>query len=208
MSELFTLSDLINHLIKTHALTTPSIIKSFHNIDRREFVGTNNIPMAYHDSPLSIGYSQTISQPTTVAHMLEWLQPQEGEAILDIGSGSGWTTTLLADSVGPTGTVLGLERSPELVKFGNNNLNKYSFSHAKIEKASSSLGKENTKFNRILVSAAAPHFTPSLLDQLFTNGTLVIPIKHAIHIIKKTSSTTYNETKHEGYSFVPLHIES
>ena len=72
-------------------------------------------------SPLPIGFGQTISQPTTVKFMLSWLDAMPGDEVLDIGSGSGWTSALLADIVGPQGIVYAVERIPELVKFGRDN---------------------------------------------------------------------------------------
>src|SRR3989338_8071025 len=105
---------LIDDLIGGGYLKTPLIIEAFKKIDRADFVSENLRDEAYENYPLPIGFDQTISQPLTVAFMLELLQPQPGEKILDIGSGSGWTTTLLAFCVGKEGRGFGLERIPEL----------------------------------------------------------------------------------------------
>jgi len=116
--------ELIKHLIARNVLKTKAIIDAFQAVDRIDFVPLKYLDEAYGDYPLPIGYGQTISQPFTVAFMLELLQPQKGDKILDVGSGSGWTTALLAHIVQEEGSVRGIELIPELVAFGKKNLNK------------------------------------------------------------------------------------
>jgi protein-L-isoaspartate(D-aspartate) O-methyltransferase len=101
--------ELIDSMIYSGVLKTPKIIKAFEKIDRRYFVPKQFLDNIYVDAPLPIGKNQTISQPTTVAFMLELLDAQEGDDILDIGSGSGWTTALLSEIVGESGSVRGLK---------------------------------------------------------------------------------------------------
>ncbi len=129
--------ELVEHLIKRGVLKTPKIIEAFKKIDRKDFVKEEFLEEAYFDTPLPIGFGQTISQPYTVAFMLELLEPKEGDTVLDIGSGSGWTTALLAYIVGNKGKVIGVERIKELVEFGKKNLAKYKFKNAHIELAKS-----------------------------------------------------------------------
>ena len=86
--------DLINYLKNgTRVLKNSEIKKYFEKINRADFVREEYKMEAYENYPLPIGYGQTISQPTTVAFMLELLNPQKGDKVLDVGSGSGWTTT-------------------------------------------------------------------------------------------------------------------
>ena len=110
--------NLIDSLIKDGYLKTPEIIEAFKAIDRANFVSNELKGDAYLNVPLSIGFGQTISQPLTVAFMLELLQPKKGEKILDVGAGSGWTIALLAFIVGDPpaggGKIIGVERIPEL----------------------------------------------------------------------------------------------
>lgn len=91
-----TLDGLVRHLRHSAVLKSPQIIEAFLKIDRKDFVPGKWQSEAYEDYPLPTLLGQTISQPWTVAFMLELLQPQAGQKILDIGFGSGWTTALLA----------------------------------------------------------------------------------------------------------------
>jgi len=195
---------LINELIAKGVLYSPYIIEAFKYIDRAGFVSNSLLGDIYGDYPLQIGYGQTISQPSTVAMMLEMLQPQEGEKILDIGSGSGWTTSLLAFIVKQKGFVTGVERVEELVEIGKKNLAKYNFSNAKIIQNSDALGVQDEKFDRILVSAAADELPYELLKQLKQNGKLIIPIKNFIYEVTKLNNEQIKIVKHYGFSFVPL----
>ena len=197
-------SSLINHLINSDALKSSNIIEAFEHIDRIDFVLDPTVPDVYEDYPLQIGYQQTISQPTTVAMMLEMLQPKEGQKILDIGSGSGWTTALLSYIVGDRGWVTGLERVDSLVNFGNANLNKYRFKNSEIIQAKDELGIVGEKFDRILVSAAAEDFPANLAKQLKIGGKLVIPVKNSIYEITKKEDGELKAIEHYGFRFVPL----
>jgi protein-L-isoaspartate(D-aspartate) O-methyltransferase len=136
--------------------------------------------------------------------MLEMLKPQKGDYILDIGSGSGWTTALLAYIIKENGFVTGLERIDELVEFGSYNLAKYNFNNAKIVKAEDKLGIPSKRFDKILVSAAAETFPYMLLDQLKPNGKLVIPVQNSVFEVKKDQNGDIIYKEHYGFSFVPL----
>ncbi|MDO8453879.1 MAG: protein-L-isoaspartate O-methyltransferase [Sulfurimonas sp.] len=197
-------SELTENLIDIGVLSTKNIIEAFQNVDRADFVRDSTAPDIYEDYPLQIGHGQTISQPRTVAMMMEMLSPKEGEKILDIGSGSGWTTALLAFIVGESGSVTGVERVRELVKFGNSNLAKYNFSNAKIIQARAKLGIVGEEFDRILVSAAADEFPYELTAQLKIGGKLVIPVRDSVYEIRKNESGKLEAREHYGFSFVPL----
>ncbi len=197
-------TNLINHLINRDSLKSSNIIEAFRHIDRADFVLDPTVSDIYEDYPLQIGYHQTISQPTTVAMMLEMLCAKDGDDILDIGSGSGWTTALLSFIVGDKGSVTGLERVDSLVKFGNDNLKKYRFKNSKIIQAADELGIVGKKFDRILVSAAAEEFPSELTLQLKTGGKLVIPVKNSIFEITKKEDEKLELIEHYGFRFVPL----
>jgi len=112
---------LIDSLIEDGWLKTPRIIEAFRKIKRADFMSDDIKNLAELNEALPIGYGQTISQPLTVAFMLEQLQPEPCQKILDIGSGSGWTSALLAHIVGLEGKVIAIEIIPKLKEFGKRN---------------------------------------------------------------------------------------
>ncbi len=180
---------------------------AFAAIERHCFMPADNQHMADCDAPFAIGHAQTISQPTTVKHMLLWLAPEAGQRILDVGSGSGWSTALLAYLVGPTGTVFGVERIPILKRFGETNCRRFGSDNIEFFITETKLGlATHAPFDRILVSAAATDEIPGeLIDQLAPNGKLVIPVDNSIFELHKDAQGEIEYChEHVGYVFVPL----
>lgn len=198
---------LVDELVKDGRLNSEHVIKAFRAIDRADFVAPGYEGQAYVDTALPIGEGQTISQPTVVALMLEMLAPRPGEKILDVGSGSGWTTALLAHCIGRSGRVIGVELVPELVVFGRNNLAKYDLPHATISEAGDVMGNpDEAPYDKILVSAAASRAAPDdLVRQLAAPGAMVIPVQSAIVRIARDAHGNESRQRHEGFAFVPLH---
>ena len=193
-----------DHLKRSGVLRSETIVGAFESVNRADFVRPADKPFANRDHPMSIGHGQTISQPYTVAFMLELLSPQPGQKILDVGSGSGWTTAMLANITGEAGRVIGVERVPELVKFGSKNLAKYQFKNARIERALDSFGwPDEAPYDRILVSAEAVDIPEELIEQLKDGGTMVIPIGYSICKVIK-SGKKLDVSKYPGFIFVPL----
>ncbi|WP_294951683.1 class I SAM-dependent methyltransferase [Sulfurovum sp.] len=196
---------LVNAMITGGALRSPHIIKAFETIDRKYFVPEDFAEHIYVDAPLPIGKDQTISQPSTVAFMLELLGVQEGDRVLDIGSGSGWTTALLCAIVGGKGRVKGMERVDELVVQGQKNLAQFHFgSFCSIQKAGEHLGIPGETFDKILVSASADEIPEELFGQLKTGGVLVIPVRNSIFRFRKISPEQVSREEFPGFRFVPL----
>jgi len=199
---------LIDSLIKDGWLKTPRIIEAFKEIKRADFMPDNIKQLAEVNEALPIGQDQTISQPLTVAFMLEHLQPEAGDNILDIGSGSGWTSALLAQIVGSNGKVTAIEIIPELKEFGEKNVAKYKFIEKGIVEFICTDGskgyKKRAPFNRILASAAGSKIPKAWKEQLKIKGRIVAPVKNSIWILIKKSKKEFEETEYSGFAFVPL----
>lgn len=200
-----TMYTLVEDMIFSNMLKSPKIIDAFRAVDRKYFVPASFVEHTYIDAPIPIGNGQTISQPSTVAFMLEQLAPQEGDKVLDIGSGSGWTTALLCQIVGDTGSVIGLERVDALVEEGRNHLAAFNVhGHCSIKQAGKKLGLPGEQFDKILVSASADEIPEELFLQLKVGGILVIPVGESIYKFKKVTETHIEKEEFYGFVFVPL----
>lgn len=206
---------LVESLIKDGWLKTPRIIEAFKKIHRADFLPEDSKNFAEINSAFPIGFGQTISQPLVVAFMLEKLQPRKGEKILDVGSGSGWTTALLAEIVGPKGKVIGIEIVKELKNFGEQNVSKYNFVEKGIVEficADGSKGYPQTYsrpdfvegFDKILCSATAKEVPKVWKNQLKVEGRIVTPIGTSIWLFIKQSQKEFVEFEYPGFVFVPL----
>lgn len=203
-----------DYLIDCNVLKSQNLIEAFRVIERVDFVPEKFRHDADVNAPLSIGHGQTISQPLTVALMLEWLEPGSGQHVLDIGAGSGWQTAILAHVVSRSsgGSVIGLERVPELANFGQANLAKYGLvtgNIARIIAADGTTGwPPEAPYDRIVVAAAARSIPLALLKQLKIGGKLVIPVGgpdgQEIVVVDKIGRDAYKEQRHPGFAFVPF----
>ena len=176
-------------------------------IPRRSFLPKDVQHLASADQPLSIGHGATNSQPWTVQFMLELLHVADGAKILDVGSGSGWTTALLAQLTGPKGSVLGLDVVPELVTMGRANLAAFSMPWARIEQATEGMfgAPEEAPFDRILGWADAGEIPDELEAQLAVGGRLVVPASGVMWVVDRDHEGWHREPV-MGYrfAFVPL----
>ncbi|MEK9209369.1 MAG: protein-L-isoaspartate O-methyltransferase [Patescibacteria group bacterium] len=220
------LKNLIARLKIAGVLKTPAIIGAFLKIDRKDFLPENLKNLAYLDEALAIGEGQTISQPYTVAFMLELLEPKAGDKIMDIGAGSGWQTAILAEIVAAGGKTLGvststpsvkepaagkvyaIERLPELCAFGKDNVSKYNFIESGIvewfcQDASSGL-LQFMPFDKIIVAAEVDKIPESWKKQLKVGGKIVAPIKNSIWLFIKNSEAGWKTKEYPGFVFVPF----
>lgn len=200
----------------TSDTTQDRIAEAFARVPREPFLPTAERQNASANAPLSIGHGQTNSQPSTVADMLRLLDPQPGDTVLDLGSGSGWTSMLLAVLVGPTGRVLGVERHPELVESSQAAVEAVTaeitdgtpIAEAVIHEAiPGTLGLPGqAPFDRMLVSAGAESLPDQLVDQLAVGATMVIPVAgEMLRVVRDgREADELTITRHGWYRFVPL----
>ncbi|MBI3011479.1 MAG: protein-L-isoaspartate(D-aspartate) O-methyltransferase [Candidatus Omnitrophica bacterium] len=160
--------------IKARGLTDKRLLAAFHKVERHLFVPEELQQEAYEDRPLPIGLGQTISQPYMVALMTSLLRLQGHERVLEIGTGSGYQTAILAEL---TLEVFSVERLPELLPAVKRRLDALGYFNVHLSPGNGSLGwPEFAPYDAILIGAAAPEIPAPLLEQLTDTGRMVIPI--------------------------------
>lgn len=201
------LDGLITIMKKTGFLNEDKVELAIRKNPRHEFVPISLKDEAYGDAPLSIMKNQTISQPSVVARMTEWLDVREGQKILEIGCGSGWQTSILSYLVGH-GKVYSIERHSELVEFAKKNLDKLNINNVEVILGDGNLGlPDKAPFDRIMITAACKNIPEPLLEQLADNGLIIAPVgefQQSMILQKKTDNRIIEIKNQPGYVFVPL----
>lgn len=143
-------------------------------IPREEFVPREYRHQAYEDRPLPIGWEQTISQPYIIALMTEALELNGSEKVLELGTGSGYQTAILAELAG---SVVSVERVPPLAESARMVLDKLGYTNIEIHPAGETLGwKQRAPYDAIMVTAGAPAIPDDLLSQMSVGSRMVIPV--------------------------------
>lgn len=195
--------DMVQLLID-RGINNKQVLDAMSKVPRHMFVQDAFINRAYDDCALPIGYSQTISQPYTVAFMTEALKVNKDDKVLEIGTGSGYQAAVLAE-MGIR--VFTIERNYQLLNEARKRLDKLGYRVA-ARAGDGTLGwSEFMPYDGILVTAGAPTIPQPLLDQLAEGGRLVIPIggidEQKLHIVEKQGEEFLTREIH-GFKFVPL----
>lgn len=165
---------MVEEKIAMRGIKDRRVLRAMEKVPRHFFVDEALIPQAYNDHPLPIGENQTISQPYIVALMLEALEFKGNEKVLEVGTGSGYQTALLAELAG---MVLSIERIVSFVEKANKRFEFLGYKNIKIKLNDGSRGWEEEKpFDRIIVSAASSSIPEPYLEQLKDDGIIVIPV--------------------------------
>lgn len=202
--------ELVSCLVESGAIKTEPVKRAFLSVPRELFMPEALRYAAYSDVALPIGWGSTISQPTTIAMMLEALEAAKGDNVLEVGSGSGYVLALFSSIVGKKGRVTGMEMVPHLVQGSSGLLKKLGCANAEIVCGDGSLGWERNKpYDRILVSAAASKIPEALKEQLVVGGRLVIPVGtlpffQIVLVLEKLPRGKFRENELGPFAFVPL----
>ncbi|MCS5590881.1 MAG: protein-L-isoaspartate(D-aspartate) O-methyltransferase [Candidatus Thioglobus sp.] len=196
---------LFNKLQKDKLIKSNKVLQAFQAIPREMFVLKGSIAEAYYDVALSIGYRQTISQPTTVLIMVDALELKKTDKVLEVGAGSGYEAAILSQL---SDQVYSVEIVPELVAFAKNNLMKAKIKNVEVIQWDGGLGYEKkAPYDKIIVSAACDNIPKALINQLVEGGILVAPVGSG-YTQKMIKGIKHNkeleETDLGDYIFVPL----
>jgi len=194
---------LISHL--RAEIKDERVLATMSRIPRELFVPTDKKHQAYEDRPLSIGYEQTISQPYIIAMMTSALELSGKEKVLEVGTGSGYQSAILAEL---TRLIISVERLPALVKTARELLDKLGYDNIKVHLSRKKLGWQlEAPYDAIIVTAGAPQIPVILLEQLKTGGRMVIPVgsQYDQQLVKIKKYKDRNAMQNlGGCRFVPL----
>ncbi|MFB6357135.1 MAG: protein-L-isoaspartate(D-aspartate) O-methyltransferase [bacterium] len=163
-----------NARTKTGVINDTSVLNAMMTVPRHRFVPADLRSKAYENRPLPIGYGQTISQPYIVAYMTQLLEVGEGDTVLEVGTGSGYQAAVLAQIVDRVFTI---EIIPELHQKAQKRLNKLGYDNVTTRHGDGYYGwSKQAPFDGIIVTAAASHNPPPLIEQLKPGGNMIIPV--------------------------------
>ena len=206
---------MVEYLIHSNFLKTKNIIDAFRAVPRHIFNLPELAAYAYEDMALQIVKAATISQPSTVAFMLEELQPREGNKVLEVGTGSGWQACLLSKCVGEKGKVTTIEIDGDVAEFARQNISKYgratnaNVSNINVVTGDGSIGYiDDAPYDKVIMTAACPAVPMQIITQLRIGGRIVAPVGtqavQTLKIIDKISESKTVEKESGSFQFIPL----
>ena len=196
---------MVSSQLRARGVSDERVLDAMARVPRHEFVAEEYREQAYEDHPVPIGEGQTLSQPYIVAIMLEALTLTGSEKVLEVGTGSGYQTALLA---GLSREVHSIERHADLARSAQDVLRRLGYRNVNVLVGDGSEGlADQAPFDAIIVSAAAPRIPPALFEQLREDGRLMVPVgpAHAqeLQFVHKQNGHAV-VTSLEGCRFVPL----
>ena len=197
--------NMVESQLRARGIRDERVLAAMSHVARQEFVPVEFRDQVYEDHPIPIGEGQTVSQPYIVAIMLQALTLDPLDTVLEIGTGSGYQTALLAEL---TQQVYSVERHASLASMAETTLSRLGYTNVKVVLGDGSNGlPEHAPFDAIVVSAAAPQIPSPLLEQLREDGRMVIPVGPAqaqeLLLVRKQAGQPAI-TNLEGCRFVPL----
>lgn len=183
------------------------VLNAMATVPRHKFVPSSRVKHAYENRPLPIGYGQTISQPYIVALMTDLLEIKPGYSVLEIGTGSGYQAAILAEL---TKSVYSIEIIEPLGKRAAKQLKEQGYDYVQTRIGDGYYGwKEAAPFDCIIVTAAASHVPPPLIEQLKPGGRMVIPVgglfmTQQLMIVEKSKEGKVHSRQILPVAFVPL----
>jgi protein-L-isoaspartate(D-aspartate) O-methyltransferase len=196
---------MVDSQLRDRGISDPRVLDAMLRVPRHEFVPEPYRAQAYEDHPLPIGDGQTISQPYIVALMLESLQLKPDETVLEVGTGSGYVTALLAELAAQ---VFSIERHAALAEGARKLLVTLGYTSVHVVTGDGALGLTScAPFDAIMVSAAPPEVPPALLSQLREGGRMIIPVglldSQQLQFIRIVNGQAVSSLR-EPVRFVPL----
>jgi len=160
--------------IKARDIDDPNVLAALRTVPRHAFVRPSDLRRAYYDHPLPIGLGQTISQPYIVAYMTEALKLDPNDKVLEVGTGSGYQAAVCGEIAQQVYTI---EILPELAKSAKQHLKELGYANVSVKAADGYFGwKEKAPFDAIIVTCAAGMVPPPLIEQLKSNGRMILPL--------------------------------
>ncbi len=184
-----------------------AVLAAMNKVERHRMVPASQLPYAYENRPLPIGHGQTISQPYIVALMTELIEPDAGDVVLEIGTGSGYQAAVLAELVGH---VYSIEIIDALASQAEQRLESMGYDNITTRLGDGYFGwQEHAPFDAIVVTAAASHVPPPLIEQLKPGGLMIIPVgsrftTQTLLLLEKTDDGEIITRQYGAVRFVPL----